>query len=190
MANKSEIRRIRINPATRGGSLPWGRREHTARVVAAHCRGRRRRSGVKQGRRTLGAEAAHGALQGCGRRQFGRWRYSNRRNKGAAAAHLLGGGGAPEWGQRRRTAQIRAEEGRPVTRRRRGGGEMGRRVPGRGAGGGKSFRLSDTRVWRRLQGNRPARYFGASVVSGGRGNRKLIRPFGWDYGLFSSKIGL
>ena len=178
MANKSEIRRIRINPATRGGSLPWGRREHTARVVAAHCRGRRRRSGVKQGRRTLGAEAAHGALQGCGRRQFGRWRYSNRRNKGAAAAHLLGGGSAPEWGQWRRTAQIRAEEGRQGTGRRGGGGsrekgrrgksagEMGRRVPGRGAGGGKSFRLSDTRVWRRLLGNRPARYFGASVVSG------------------------
>ena len=67
---------------------------------------------------------------------------------------------------------------------------MGRRVPGRGAGGGKSFRLSDTRVWRRLQGNRPARYFGASVVSGGRDNRKLIRPFGWDYELFPFKIGL
>jgi hypothetical protein len=51
---------------------------------------------------------------------------------------------------------------------------------------GESFRLPGKRVSRRFCRNRPGRCGGASVGIGGRQNRELSDPFGWDFRFFSA----
>ena len=85
----------------------------------------------------------------------------------------LGGGGSELW------ERVARGRGHSALRTEKGY---------RGVGGGKSPRFWDARLAERGGENRHSRCIHDSWTSRGPNNQAIIRPFGWDYGLFSSRI--